>query len=158
MLEIDFGTIVFTVINLLLLFIGMRIFLFKPVNKILEQRQAEADEVMKNAGERRDEADALKKQYEEALAKTEQERTEILEDARQRANEDYNKMLDEARSEAENIKENAAEEGERRKERIISEAGKEIADLIAVATEKAMGNADNSELYDEFLNKMGEKK
>ncbi len=158
MLEIEVSTIVFTVINLLLLFIGMRIFLFKPVNRILEQRQAEADAAMKTAGEQRAEADELKKQYEKALEQTEQERTEILENARKLADEDYNKLLDDARSEAESIKANATEEGERRKERIISEAGKEIADLIAVATEKTMGNASDSELYDEFLNRMGETK
>lgn len=158
MLEIEVSTIVFTVINLLLLFIGMRIFLFKPVNRILEQRQTEADAAIKTAGEQRAEADALKQQYEKALEQTEQERIGILENARKLADEDYNKLLDDARTEAEAIKANATEEGERRKERIISEAGKEIADLIAVATEKTMGNASDSELYDEFLNRMGETK
>ena len=42
MLRLDWN-LLFTVINLLLLFVLMKIFLFKPVQKIIAARQAEAD-------------------------------------------------------------------------------------------------------------------
>ena len=42
MLRLDWN-LLFTVINLLLLFVLMKMFLFKPVQKILDERQAEAD-------------------------------------------------------------------------------------------------------------------
>ena len=41
MLRLDWN-LLFTVINLLLLFVLMKIFLFKPVQKIIAARQAEA--------------------------------------------------------------------------------------------------------------------
>ena len=54
MLRLDWN-LVFTVINLLILYVLMRKFLFKPVNEILEKRQKEEDarladaEVAKNS-------------------------------------------------------------------------------------------------------------
>ena len=43
MLQLDIWNVLFTVINLLILFVLMRIFLYKPVQKIIAARQAEAD-------------------------------------------------------------------------------------------------------------------
>ena len=42
MLKVDIN-LVFTIINLLVLFVAMRIFFFKPIKKIIDDRQAEAD-------------------------------------------------------------------------------------------------------------------
>ena len=144
MLEIDFWSILFTVINLLILFVAMKFFLFKPVRNIIAKRQEEADR--------------RKADYDRAIAKTEAEREKILKEARAQADEEYQKMLTEARSEAAIIKKEASTEGEKRKQRIISEAGKEIGDMIASATTKILGNVDESELYDAFLNTMEDEK
>ncbi|MBP5463187.1 MAG: ATP synthase F0 subunit B [Lachnospiraceae bacterium] len=158
MLEIDFWSILFTVINLAILFVAMKFLLFKPVRNIIAKRQEEADAAAKEAEERAAEADRCKAEYEKAIAKTEAEREKILTEARAQADEEYRKMLTEARSEAEIIKKDASTEGEKRKQRIISEAGKEIGDMIASATTKILGNVDESELYDAFLNTMEEEK
>ncbi len=158
MLEIDFWSILFTVINLVILFVAMKIFLFKPVRRIIAERQAEADAAAKEADERAAEADCRKADLDKAVAKTEAEREQILAEARKQADEEYKKMLAEARSEAEIIKKDASTEGEKRKQRIISEAGKEIGDMIASATTKILGNVDESELYDAFLNTMEDDK
>ena len=50
MLRVDWNLLL-TIINLLLLFVLMRIFLFKPVQKIIAARQEEADRQFKDAGE-----------------------------------------------------------------------------------------------------------
>ena len=158
MLEIDFWSILFTVINLLILFVAMKFFLFKPVRNIIAKRQEEADAAAKEADARAEEADRRKADYDRAIAKTEAEREKILKEARAQADEEYQKMLTEARSEAAIIKKEASTEGEKRKQRIISEAGKEIGDMIASATTKILGNVNESELYDAFLNTMEDEK
>lgn len=43
MLQLDVWNVLFTIINLLILFVLMRIFLYKPVQKIIAKRQEEAD-------------------------------------------------------------------------------------------------------------------
>ena len=154
MLEIDFWSILFTVINLLILFVAMKLFLFKPVKNIIAKRQEEADAAALEAEARAAEADKSKAEYEKAVAKTEAEREQILTEARKQADEEYQKTLAEARSEAEIIKKEASTEGEKRKQRIISEAGKEIGDMFASATTKILGNVEESDLYDAFLNTM----
>ena len=50
MLRVDWNLLL-TIINLLLLFVLMRIFLFKPVQKIIAARQEEADRQINEAGE-----------------------------------------------------------------------------------------------------------
>ena len=63
MLSVDLFNLVATVVNLLLLVVLMRIFLFKPVQKILAQRQEEADRQFAEAASKQEEADTLKRQY-----------------------------------------------------------------------------------------------
>jgi F0F1-type ATP synthase, subunit b len=158
MIDINIWSILFTVINLAILFVALRFFLFKPVRNIIAKRQEEADAAAKEAEERAAEADRRKAEYDKAVAKTEAEREQILAEARKQADDEYRKMLAEARSEAEIIKKDASTEGEKRKQRIISEAGKEIGDMIASATTKILGNVDESKLYDAFLNTMEDEK
>ena len=55
MLRLDWN-LLFTVINLLLLFVLMKIFLFKPVQKIIAARQAEADKQFDEAAAKQAEA------------------------------------------------------------------------------------------------------
>ena len=45
MIRIDAANLIFTVINLLVLVVAMRIFLFKPVQNIIAKRQEEADKL-----------------------------------------------------------------------------------------------------------------
>lgn len=59
MLRLDWN-ILFTVINLILLFIAMRVFLFKPVRKIIAARQEEADKQFAEAAASKEEAEKLK--------------------------------------------------------------------------------------------------
>ena len=156
MLEIGWN-LLFTVINLVILFGAMKIFLFKPVRNIIAKRQEEADAARTEAETMAAEAKQTKAEYEKALARTAAEREEVLATARRLADEESEKILADAREEAKDIREAAEDEGERRKERIIAEAGKEIADMVAGATAKAMGDTDDSALYDAFLDKVEEK-
>ena len=64
MLRVDWNLLL-TIINLLLLFVLMRIFLFKPVQKIIAARQEEADRQFKEADERKQAAEEARKQYED---------------------------------------------------------------------------------------------
>ncbi|MBO4627639.1 MAG: ATP synthase F0 subunit B [Lachnospiraceae bacterium] len=155
MLEIGWN-LLFTVINLVILFVAMKIFLFKPVRNIIAKRQEEADAAKNEAETMAAEAKQTKAEYEKALARTKEEREEVLATARRLADDEAEKILADAREEAKEIREAAEDEGERRKERIIAEAGKEIADMVAGATAKAMGDSDDSALYDAFLDKVEE--
>lgn len=63
MLRIDFN-LVLTIINLIVLYLILRKFLFRPVMDIMEKREKMIADGISHANEEQDKAHALKKQYE----------------------------------------------------------------------------------------------
>ena len=160
MIQISFWSILFTVVNLLILFIAFRIFFFKPLAKIIAQRQKEADELYEEALSRQNDAEELKNSYEQKLIGTESERKQILAEARKHADGEYQNILADAKSEASQIHKDAVAAAEHEKSEIIGSARKEIAQLIVDATTKVVGSKNSAEvdsdLYEQFLGKAGE--
>lgn len=160
MIDISFWNILWTVVNLLILFIAFRIFFFKPIAQVIAKRQAEANEIYDNAKEKAEEADNLKKQYEQKLVSVEDEKKQIISDARKSADSQYQKIVADAKADAQKVKNAAAVEANQEKNKIIASAKKEIADIVVDATTKVVasktGAEIDSELFDEFLGKAGE--
>ena len=157
MLRLDWN-LLFTVINLLLLFVLMKIFLFKPVQKIIAARQAEADKQFDEAAAKQAEADGLKAQYAKSIASVEEEKSKAMQETMKKADAEYQRIVGDAESKAKQIKEDAAVEAENQKTQILK---KEIADMVVDAAVKVVGKnsgADvDSSLYNEFLDKAGDK-
>lgn len=158
MLRIDIN-LLFEIINLLILFIAFRLVLFKPVQKIIQQRQEEADKEYKEAEKSRMKAEKKSTEYANSLLKIEDERKQILSDARKTAQEEYIKIVDVANEKAQQIRDDARQSAERQKEQILKTVESEIANMVVDATSKMVaGKTDNHALYDEFLNKAGDNK
>ncbi len=156
MLRVDIN-LLFTVINLLILVVALRIFLFKPVHKILEQRQAEADSAQNEAQDAIKKADELKAKCAAELERIETEKKQILLDAHAKADGEYDAIIAEAKSKAELIIENAKKEAERGKNEALEGAREEIEQLISDAAKKIVeaSGASEDSLFDEFLIKAG---
>lgn len=156
MLRIDFG-LIFTIINLLVLYFAMRKFLFKPVHRILEERQARITRDLQEAEQAKTNARALEAQHGASLKGIEAEKNRAIAEARSAASVEYNRIVADAKTHADSIIEEAVTEGENKKAEIIKEARSEITELILAATARVIGvgNANDSALYDEFLEKAG---
>ena len=89
MLSLNLSSIIFTVINLLVLVYFVHRFLFKPVRAALQARQEELDTSYREAEEANTKARELKQQYEDGLAKIDTERQEKLEAVRLQASSEY---------------------------------------------------------------------
>lgn len=160
MLSVDPASLILTVVNLLVLLVGLKIFLFKPVQKIIAARQAEADQQFGEAATKQAEADELKTQYQKSLAGIEDEKKKTLQAARKDADAQYQKIVTDAQDKARQIKEDAMQQAEHQKAQIIKGAEKEIADMVVDAATKVVGKQSGEDvdrsLYSEFLNKAGE--
>lgn len=158
MLRVDIN-LVFTIINLLILFIALRIFLFKPVQKIIAQRQADADKEFDDAAKEKEEAAKLKAEYEKTIENANTEKKIVISDARKTANKEYQRIIDDANNQAKVIREEAIRDANTQKDRIIGNAKQEIADLVVNATEKIIASKDgvDKDIYDKFLDKAGDK-
>ena len=101
--------LVWTIINLIVLFLLLRHFLINPVSNIMEQRRKLIADGLQNAQDTQDEANRLKAEYEEALSGAKKESAEIVDKARIDARAEYDRIVGEAGAKAGNIIENAKE-------------------------------------------------
>ncbi len=156
MLKLDIN-LVFTVINVLLLFVVVRVFLLKPIRKIIAARQEEADAALAQANEEKEEAHRQQAQVEEQMKGIEAERLKLLAETRAKAGQEYDRVLSDAKKEAGEIITHARKNAEEERERILVAAKEDVAELVAAATTKLVTGSDSPEndreLYDTFLKK-----
>lgn len=154
MLRLDIN-LLFTIINVLLMFIVVKFFLIRPVHKILDKRREEIGSKYAEADRITEEALTSKKEYEESIKNIEEEKERRFAEARNQANSEYDRMIEQARKESDRIIATAKKEAEEERQIRLKKANQEITDIVARATERivtADQNDDmNKELYDRFL-------
>lgn len=155
MLRLDIN-LVFTIINILIWYAIIRFFLFKPINKVIDKRNAGIQEKYDEAKKMQDEAQAEKAQYAACQKEIESERNKVLDAARADARKEGRQLLDNAQKEADKILKKANEDAVREKDKMMEQAKKEILSMVLDAAAGSMNKkADDSALYDEFLKKAG---
>ena len=153
MLSINMG-LVWTIINLIVLFFLLRHFLINPVSNIMEQRRKLIADGLQNAQDTQDEANRLKAEYEEALSGAKKESAEIVDKARIDARAEYDRIVGEAGAKAGNIIENAKENVRIEREQTMKELQSQIAGLAIASAEKIVGDKEQN-IYDQFLGEVG---
>ena len=152
--------LVWTIINLVVLYLLLRHFLIGPVMNIMEQRKQMIDDGFKNAEAAQADANRLKQEYETALSGAKQESVQLIEDARKSAKVEYDRIVSEAGEKADTMIESAKENVRIEREQTMKELKSQIAGLAAASAAKIIsGNADEKEsrdLYDQFLKEAGE--
>ena len=146
--------LVWTIINLFVLFLLLRHFLITPVSNIMEQRRKLIADGLQNAQDTQDEANRLKAEYEEALSGAKKESAEIVDKARIDARAEYDRIVGEAGAKAGNIIENAKENVRIEREQTMKELQSQIAGLAIASAEKIVGDKEQN-IYDQFLGEVG---
>ena len=160
MLRLDIN-LVFTIINLLVLYFLMKKFLFKPVNNIIAQREEAIKKQFDDADEAQKKADDLKKQYEDSLANAKEDSAKLVQEAREKARVEYDRIVKSADEEVTKRMQKAEETIQEEKNKSIRSMQSEIQNLV-VAASKVVGDQVSPEhsqkLYDDFIAEMGETK
>ena len=158
MLRLDIN-LVFTIINLLVLYFLMKKFLFKPVNNIIAQREEAIKKQFDDADEAQKKADDLKKQYEDSLA---EDSAKLVQEAREKARVEYDRIVKSADEEVTKRMQKAEETIQEEKNKSIRSMQSEIQNLVVAAASKVVGDQVSPEhsqkLYDDFIAEMGETK
>lgn len=154
-LSIDVGSIIFTLINTLILFLVLKHFLFGRVNKILEDRQNEVSNTYKTADETLENANQLKSQYSELMAGAKEGSAEIVQNAVKKAQHSSDTIIANAKSEAQHIIEKANLETEREMKKAKVQLQNEISDMAVLMAEKIVereiNKDDHEKLIKEFI-------
>lgn len=155
MLNFDFWSIFWAVLNILILFILLRIFLFKPINKMLDDRTQSIKKDIDDAERAKKEAEELRQQYADSISSAKEEAEEIRKEAHEKAESERAAIIRKSHEEADEIVSAASETIENERKRVIQQAHTQIADLAIEAASKVVGaNLDdekNRKLVDEFL-------
>lgn len=159
MLRLDIN-LVFTIINLLIWYGIIRIFLFKPVNKVIQKREEAIKARYDQAEEMRTAAESEKKEYQAMQAGIEEEKTKLLTEAKNSAREEYQQIVADAQKEAEKLVEEAKKNAAIEREKSVTRTEQEIRNLLMETTARSLGEkrdkASNQGLYDQFLEKAGD--
>ncbi len=145
--------------NLLILFLLLKKFLYKPVTAVLEKRRADIEGDYAAADEAKRTALASKTEYEEKLSHAEQDADELRRSASDEAKRHGERIVAEAREKADGIVRAAEAQIDLDRKKAESEIKREIADVSALLAEKLIEreiNADtHRDLIDSVINGMG---
>jgi F-type H+-transporting ATPase subunit b len=143
--ELDGFTFIFVIVNMLVLFFGLKYFLFKPVTKVMDERKAKAQSQLDSAAKAEREAESLKASYEEHLSRAKEEAQRIMDDSRKSAELEREKTIAETREEAGRILESAKASVSAERAKMQRELTNETSALaISLAGKILAENADTA--------------
>lgn len=158
-LNINFFTALFTLVNTILLFLVLKNYLFKPVMKMIKDRQQEIDDMYDAADKAKESAAALEESYKQKLSVAAETSESIVKEAMLRGQIREEEILRQANAEADAIRRKAAADIAQEKKKAIDEAKGEIADLAMNIAGKVVGHSldaeDQSQLVDRFIDELG---
>lgn len=136
-----------------LLLITLKLFLFKPVMAILDARRAEVENDYSSAEARRKEAEELRVQYEQHLAKIDEEMRAKITEAIKEGQTMREEIISDSRTQAERILEKAQVEIAREKDIAMAELKTEVATLAVEAAGKLINEKLDIEKHRELVSK-----
>ena len=159
MLKFEFWSIFEAVANIIILMILLRIFLFKPVSKMMNERTQSIQKDIDDAEKARQEAEELRRQYSDTISEAKEEASRIIMKAHDDAETERSNIIQKSHEEADEIVSAASETIENERRRVLQQAQSQIADLAIEAASKIVGeNLDdekNRKLVDAFFSEEG---
>ena len=157
---VNFWDALFTLLNTLTIFFVAKKFLFGPVMKIIHERQQEIDDMYTKAGEAKEQASALRTEYEDKLSAASDQADRLVKDAVARGQRREEEILRQANAEANAIRQKASADIAQEKKKAINEAKDEISVIALAIAGKVVGRElneqDQSALVDQFIDELGE--
>ena len=159
-ISVNIWQIIISILNLLILFIILKKFLYKPVENMLAKRQGIIDNDLENAKKASEEAENRRKLYEEKLTGADEEAAEIVKEAKQKAQRKSDKILSNAKEKADDIVRQAKTDAELELKKAQSEIKHEITEVSTLLSEKILereiNKEDHRKLIDSFIENLGD--
>ena len=151
---------VLTMIAVLVLFFLASYLLFNPVRDFLKKRQEKIQGDIETAAKDKEDAKALREEYDAKLKNIDKEADEILSAARKKALANESKIIAEAKEEAARIIARANEEATLEKKRAIDDVKKEMITIASAMAAKVVSASIDATIQDslveETLKEMGD--
>ena len=159
-ISVNIWSILVSLANLLIMFLILKRFLFKPVQKMMAARKQQVDQIYQDAKENRDSAINMKQEYEAHLATAREEADGLVRNAVQTAQRKGDAIVAEANSQASHLKQKAEQEIAQEKKQMLQDVRGEISDIaVSIASkvvEREVKKQDYDGFVDEFIKNVGE--
>lgn len=159
-ISINIWDMLYALLNLLILFLLVKKFLYQPVKKMLLNRQATIDNEYKLAEDAKEKAFSDQKLYEEKLSHAEKEADSLIQSAVFNAQKKESEILADAKEKAEGILRQAETNAELELKKAEQTIREEIISVGAAMAEKLLEREvsldDHEDMIDSFLDNIGE--
>ena len=147
MLSINPWDILWTIVNLLVLYAIFRKFLFQPVMNIIHEREDMINKQFEDAQKQQDDAAQMKSEYENQLKGAREKADQIILAARDQAKEEHENAILETQAKTDRMIEKAKADIEKEQKQAQQEVQGEIAKLALIAARKIIetGEAHDAE-------------
>ena len=159
-LSINVWTILISLANLLIIFLILKKFLWKPVTKAMEQRQEIVDKQFADAAEAEAKANEDKAMWAEKLSAADEEAAARIAAADETARHHGERVVAEAKEKAQGIIRQAEAEAELERQKATASIRDEIADVSAELAQKMLEREisveDHRAMIASFLDEVGD--
>lgn len=152
--------IIWTFVDLIVLYVLMKKFLFARVQKVLDQRQEMIQGQMDHAKEQEALANQNLQQARETVENATKEAREKAQRILEAASRKEKEQLQASEEEAKRILISSRKQAEQERKKLLADTQDEMVTIAMLAARKAVGNNINEEkekaLFDDLLKKVGE--
>jgi F-type H+-transporting ATPase subunit b len=142
---------VLLMISMLVMFTFLSYLLFNPIREFLKKRQDKIKEDIDTAKQDKEDAAALKADYDGKLREIEKEAEAILSEARQKALQNEAKIIDEAKEEASRIIARANRQAELERKAAADDMKKEMIQVAALMAQKIVAQTVDTKIQDSLV-------
>lgn len=157
MLNLDFATIAFQIVNFLALAALLYRFLFQPVMSRVKARAAEKERLTLGISHDRDEAAKLRAELEERLANADEEAAAIIAKAQEQVEEERVALLEEAQAEAERILVEAHADAQRLRQQAVKDFRDDVLDAVLEISGQVIGRTAPSGVHDALVQQLNDR-
>jgi F-type H+-transporting ATPase subunit b len=151
MLEFDWATLVFQIVNFAILLVLLNRFLFKPLRAKLDERRAVIAESLSSAREQEAEAARQRAEWEERMRMVEQQKEDTLRAAELEAANRRAELLQEARARLDQLTEEMRTDLRRERNEIIVRQYDEVLDTIIALAGNVVQSVTTRRTHDDLV-------
>lgn len=152
--------IIINIISIIVLFLLLRLLIYKPVRRFMDEREKKIQDRIFKADQNRQESERLKQQYETSLAGAKEQISLVAQEEREKTEREAAAILAEARQKAAAIEEQARKAAEEERRKAMRSLNEDITNLAVDMARRILRREvrleDNRALVDDFLRKAGE--
>ncbi|NLG83656.1 MAG: F0F1 ATP synthase subunit B [Firmicutes bacterium] len=148
---LSLGTFLFMLFNFAVLVAGLSYLLFKPIRKIIAERQTRVQDELAAAAREREEAAKTRREAEAILEEAREQAFALVEQARVEAEKLRQEKLAETKKELARLAERNRAELQYARERVVEEVRQEMVGLVMAVAEKVLAETMDPATHRRFI-------